>query len=75
VSDPLALYHMTVKDQHIFEEPDIFITSVILLISHAVTQYYQSPNKLLFGEGLISTIGLSDLVINDLLVFLNSDTN
>ncbi|KAG1746408.1 cytochrome P450 [Suillus lakei] len=41
VSDPRALYHMVVKDQHIFEEPDPFIMS----------------NKLVFGEGLISTVG------------------
>ncbi|KAG2137315.1 cytochrome P450 [Suillus cothurnatus] len=41
VSDPRALYHMVVKDQHIFEEPNLFIMS----------------NKLVFGEGLISTIG------------------
>ncbi|KAG2142324.1 cytochrome P450 [Suillus bovinus] len=41
VSDPRALYHMVVKDQLIFEEPDPFIMS----------------NKLVFGEGLISTIG------------------
>lgn len=41
VSDPRALYHMVVKDQHIFEEPDFFIMF----------------NKLIFGEGLISTVG------------------
>lgn len=41
VSDPRALYHIVVKDQHIFEEPNQFIMS----------------NKLVFGEGLISTIG------------------
>ncbi|KAG1824383.1 cytochrome P450 [Suillus subaureus] len=41
VSDPRALYHMVVKDQHIFEEPGLFIMS----------------NKLVFGEGLISTVG------------------
>ncbi|KAG2153237.1 cytochrome P450, partial [Suillus clintonianus] len=41
VSDPRALYHMVVKEQHIFEEPNPFIMS----------------NKLVFGEGLISTVG------------------
>lgn len=41
VSDPRALYHMVVKDQHIFDEPKHFIMS----------------NKLAFGEGLISTVG------------------
>ncbi|KAG1854210.1 cytochrome P450 [Suillus subalutaceus] len=41
VSDPRALYHMVVKDQHIFEEPSFFVMF----------------NKLLFGEGLISTVG------------------
>ncbi|KAG1781984.1 cytochrome P450 [Suillus placidus] len=41
VSDPRALHHMVVKDQHIFEEPNPFIMS----------------NKLVFGEGLISTVG------------------
>ncbi|KAG1818048.1 cytochrome P450 [Suillus subaureus] len=41
LSDPLALYHVVVKDQHIFEEPDMFI----------------STNKAMFGEGLIATVG------------------
>lgn len=41
VSDPRALYHMVVKDQHIFEEPNTFILT----------------NRLIFGEGLISTVG------------------
>ncbi|KAG1751445.1 cytochrome P450, partial [Suillus paluster] len=41
ISDPLALYHVVVKDQHIFEEPDIFIMN----------------NKAMFGEGLIATVG------------------
>ncbi|KAG0694944.1 cytochrome P450 [Suillus ampliporus] len=41
ISDPLALYHVVVKDQHIFEPADVFITS----------------NKAMFGEGLIATVG------------------
>ncbi|KAG2078916.1 cytochrome P450 [Suillus decipiens] len=41
LSDPLALYHVTVKDQHVFEEPDVFIMN----------------NKAIFGDGLIATIG------------------
>lgn len=41
LSDPLALYHVITKDQHIFEEPDVFIMN----------------NKAMFGDGLISTIG------------------
>ncbi|KAG2150531.1 cytochrome P450 [Suillus clintonianus] len=41
LSDPLALYHVIVKDQHIFEEPDVFIMN----------------NKATFGDGLIATIG------------------
>ncbi|KAG1879867.1 cytochrome P450 [Suillus subluteus] len=41
LSDPLALYHVVVKDQHIFEEPDMFIAT----------------NKAMFGEGLIATVG------------------
>jgi cytochrome P450 len=41
VSDPRALYHIIVKDQNIFQEPDLFTMS----------------NKLVFGEGLISTVG------------------
>lgn len=42
MSDPLALYHIIVKDQYIFEELDVFIESVILLLSHiALTRYYQ----------------------------------
>jgi hypothetical protein len=30
LSDPLALYHVVVKDQHIFEEPDLFVVSVFM---------------------------------------------
>ncbi|KAI0631208.1 cytochrome P450 [Trametes polyzona] len=41
VYDPLALQHVFVKDQDAFEETDMFIQA----------------NKLLFGEGLISTLG------------------
>jgi cytochrome P450 len=41
LSDPLALYNVIIKDQHIFEEPDVFITN----------------NKAMFGDGLIATIG------------------
>ncbi|TFK27112.1 cytochrome P450 [Coprinopsis marcescibilis] len=41
VQDPKALYHIIVKDQQIFEEPDDLITS----------------NALLFGKGLISIVG------------------
>ncbi|KAG2356964.1 cytochrome P450 [Suillus spraguei] len=41
VSDPRALHHILVKDQHIFEEEDDFIFS----------------NKVVFGDGLISTQG------------------
>ncbi|KAG1878786.1 cytochrome P450, partial [Suillus subluteus] len=40
VSDPRTLYHIIVKDQHIFQEPDLFTVS----------------NKLIFGEGLTSTV-------------------
>lgn len=41
LSDPLALYHVVVKDQHIFEEPDLFIVT----------------NQAMFGDGLIATVG------------------
>ncbi|KAG1802771.1 cytochrome P450 [Suillus plorans] len=41
LSDPLALYHVIIKDQHSFEEPDVFIMN----------------NKAIFGDGLIATIG------------------
>lgn len=41
VSDPRALHHILVKEQHIFEENDGFL----------------SCNKLIFGDGLISTLG------------------
>lgn len=41
VSDPRALHHILVKEQHIFEENDSFL----------------SCNKLVFGDGLISTLG------------------
>ncbi|RPD61378.1 cytochrome P450 [Lentinus tigrinus ALCF2SS1-6] len=41
VSDPRALYHILLKDQDIYHESDMFVMT----------------NKLLFGEGLISTLG------------------
>ncbi|KAG9315222.1 cytochrome P450 [Chiua virens] len=41
VSDPLALHHIVVKEQHVYTETDMFITG----------------NRLIFGEGLISTLG------------------
>lgn len=41
VYDPKALHHLVVKDQYIFEEADMFILS----------------NKVIFGTGLLSTIG------------------
>ncbi|KAG0708663.1 cytochrome P450 [Suillus ampliporus] len=41
LADPRALYHMVVKDQHMFEETDDFIMS----------------NKLIFGDGLVGTVG------------------
>ncbi|KAI9461564.1 cytochrome P450 [Lactarius psammicola] len=41
VSDPLALHHIVVKEQHIYTETDMFIMG----------------NKVIFGEGLISTLG------------------
>ncbi|KAG1734666.1 cytochrome P450 [Suillus paluster] len=41
VSDPRALHHILVKEPHIFEENDAFL----------------SCNNLIFGEGLISTLG------------------
>ncbi|KAG0707374.1 cytochrome P450 [Suillus ampliporus] len=41
VSDPRAFHHILVKEPHIFEENDVFLDS----------------NKLVFGDGLISTLG------------------
>ncbi|RXW17120.1 hypothetical protein EST38_g8727 [Candolleomyces aberdarensis] len=41
VFDPKALHHIAIKDQHIFEESDAFIAG----------------NKLIFGDGLLGTIG------------------
>ncbi|KAH7930153.1 cytochrome P450 [Leucogyrophana mollusca] len=41
VSDPRAMHHIIVKDQHIWEETDMFIMG----------------NRLIFGDGLISTLG------------------
>ncbi|KAF9057839.1 cytochrome P450 [Panaeolus papilionaceus] len=41
VNDPLALHHILVKDQHIYEETDAFIAS----------------NRMTFGEGIFTTIG------------------
>jgi len=39
--DPLALHHVVVKDQYVYEETDSFIIG----------------NKVLFGTGLLSTLG------------------
>jgi len=41
VSDPRALHNIVVKEQHVYEETDMFIMT----------------NKIIFGEGLISTLG------------------
>ncbi|KAH6909120.1 cytochrome P450 [Coprinopsis sp. MPI-PUGE-AT-0042] len=41
LSDPKALYHVLVKDQHKFEEADVFLAS----------------NKVTLGDGLLSTHG------------------
>ncbi|TFK53929.1 cytochrome P450 [Heliocybe sulcata] len=41
VSDPRALHYVVVKEQHIYTETDMFIMA----------------NKLIFGDGLISTLG------------------
>ncbi|KIK99980.1 hypothetical protein PAXRUDRAFT_30155 [Paxillus rubicundulus Ve08.2h10] len=41
ISDPLALHHIAVKEQHIYTETDMFIMG----------------NRLIFGQGLISTLG------------------
>ncbi|EIM90577.1 cytochrome P450 [Stereum hirsutum FP-91666 SS1] len=41
ISDPKALYSILIKDQEIFEEPDVAIES----------------NKLFFGMGILSTLG------------------
>ncbi|KAK7683149.1 hypothetical protein QCA50_013822 [Cerrena zonata] len=41
ISDPRAMYHVVVKEQDVFEETDMFIMG----------------NKLIFGEGLLSTLG------------------
>ncbi|OAX38825.1 cytochrome P450, partial [Rhizopogon vinicolor AM-OR11-026] len=41
VSDPRVLHYILVKEQHIFEENDVFLFC----------------NQLMFGEGLISTLG------------------
>ncbi|KAG1744162.1 cytochrome P450 [Suillus paluster] len=41
ISDPLALHHIVVKEQNVYEETDMFIVG----------------NRLIFGEGLIATLG------------------
>ncbi|KAF8156243.1 hypothetical protein BJ912DRAFT_1070666 [Pholiota molesta] len=41
IFDPKAMYHIFVKDQHIFEETDTFIKG----------------NNLWFGQGLLGTLG------------------
>ncbi|KAI0760300.1 cytochrome P450 [Fomes fomentarius] len=41
VSDPRALHHIVVKEQNVYHETDMFVMT----------------NRLIFGEGLISTLG------------------
>ncbi|OJA12274.1 hypothetical protein AZE42_08148 [Rhizopogon vesiculosus] len=41
ISDPLALHHIVVKEQNVYEETDMFIMG----------------NRLIFGDGLIATLG------------------
>ncbi|TBU25896.1 cytochrome P450 [Dichomitus squalens] len=41
VSDPRALHHIVVKEQDVYQETDMFLMS----------------NRLIFGEGLIATVG------------------
>ncbi|KAI0057347.1 cytochrome P450 [Artomyces pyxidatus] len=41
VSDPRALHHVVVKEEHVYQEADMFIMG----------------NRLIFGEGLVSTLG------------------
>ncbi|KAG1739086.1 cytochrome P450 [Suillus paluster] len=59
LADPRALYHMVVKDQQMFEETDDFIMS----------------NKLIFGNGLVGTVGEQHRRQRKLLSPLFSTTN
>lgn len=62
VLDPLALHHIVVKDQYVYEETDSFIVCVLsheLLRSSDVLSILVMPsgNRLLLGVGLLSTLG------------------
>lgn len=59
VSDPRALHHIVVKDQDIYHETDMFLMYVSCdrIFLYAFAQPQCRTNKLIFGEGLIATVG------------------
>jgi cytochrome P450 len=59
VFDPQALHHILVKDQYIYEESDSFIMYVMRYLQLMSIIFINSArsNKLLFGDGLVSTLG------------------
>ncbi|KAH8115673.1 cytochrome P450, partial [Phellopilus nigrolimitatus] len=63
VSDPLALHHILVKDQYVFEETDPFLMRVKALLIFR-TQSHEKllfrSFRMLFGKSLLSTLGECD---------------
>jgi hypothetical protein len=58
ISDPLALHHILVEDQDVFEETSGFITFVTSTsISRKLFIHDCSYNRMIFGPGLVSSIG------------------
>jgi cytochrome P450 len=59
VFDPQALHHILVKDQHIYEESDTFVMYVrqYLAIMSPNLIHAGRSTKLLFGQGLLSSLG------------------
>ena len=59
--DPVAMHHITIKDQHIYEEIDTSITYVLAPPAHAILRRSElgvcSVNELIFGKGLLATLG------------------
>ncbi|KAG1746406.1 cytochrome P450 [Suillus lakei] len=56
VSDPRALHHIVIKDQHIFEEPDDFIVSVSSCFSHTALTWCHQGEQHRRQRKLISPI-------------------
>lgn len=57
--DPLALHHIVVKDQYMYEETTPFLVYVfrVALFYPPWLTYFIRANKLFFGTGLLSSLG------------------